>query len=299
MHSLRRSAFTLIELLVVIAIIGILIALLLPAVQKVREAASATKCRNNLKQLALAFHSHHDALGYFPGGGLGFDSPPSYTNGVADVGAKQKAGWGFAILPYIEGETVWRAGAYAAVSTPNPLFFCPTRRGPQTAFGVNWPPGTKGKIPGAPTPFTTALCDYAVSNSEGTGVVRQTHPRRLAEVTDGTAVTMLLGDKHLFRDKLGQWQPDDNEGYTAGWDHDTVRHTDAALDPKWRPIPDYEGTESDPNILAGVFGGSHPGVFQIALVDGSVQRIQYGIDLFVFMYLGHIADGKAINNNAY
>jgi prepilin-type N-terminal cleavage/methylation domain-containing protein len=291
----QRRGFTLIELLVVIAIIGILIALLLPAVQKVRETANATKCRNNLKQIALAFHNHHQTLGYFPGGGEGPNSPPTYLDGVPAVGSKQKAGWGYAILPYLEGDNVWKAGAYISVSTPNPIFFCPSRRAPMVASYGQYPPGTKGKIPGAPDPFTTAMCDYAASNSEGTGVVRYLYPHRFSEITDGTSTTLLVAEKHLNLAKLGEWQPDDNEGYTAGWDHDTIRHTDGAIFPEWKPVPDYvdtgPGTE---NTLVGVFGSSHPGIFHAIFVDGSVQRLKYSIDPHAFMYLGNIGDGQAI-----
>src|SRR5207249_4804172 len=96
---------------------------------------------------------------------------------------------------------------------------------------------------------THALCDYAASNSEGTGAVRQYYPVRSAEITDGMSNTLLLADKRLNLAGLGTNQPDDNEGYTAGWDVDTIRTTSLP------PAADFRGSYYDNK---GLFGSSHP-----------------------------------------
>jgi prepilin-type N-terminal cleavage/methylation domain-containing protein/prepilin-type processing-associated H-X9-DG protein len=287
----RRGGFTLIELLVVIAIVGILIGLLLPAVQKVRESANRAQCQNNLKQFGLAFHNHHDALNQFPTGGGDWWDMPTYVNGQPAVGSQQAAGWGFQILPYIEGDNTWKGGgatndvdrARVAVGTTNKVFFCPSRRGPQTVVFTS-PAYFNGQ------PTTIALCDYAASNYEETGVVLYRVPTKMADITDGTSNTLLVGDKRLNRQLLGQPQPDDDTGYASGFDADVSRYTNIA------PAPDYNAPTGDGEKR---FGSSHTGGFNVVLADGSVRMISYTIDPVVFSYLGNKSDGQVIDPNSF
>src|SRR5262245_44046805 len=99
----KNGAFTLVELLVVIAIIGVLVALLLPAVQFAREAARRMACGNNLRQLGMGFHTHHDALKCLPHAGLeNWNNTPRFIDGTGATAERQWAGWGYQVLPYIE-----------------------------------------------------------------------------------------------------------------------------------------------------------------------------------------------------
>jgi prepilin-type N-terminal cleavage/methylation domain-containing protein len=288
----RRRGFTLIELLVVITIIGILVALLLPAVQAVREAAHRTECTNHLKQLTLAFHSHDNAHGFLPsGGGPDWTWHMTYINGQPAVAPNQHGGWGFQILPYIEAENVWQGGGAAsdvdksifAIRTPNPLFFCPSRRSPEVVVAQDWyeHPNSGKTFGHAKTDYAAASLDATANYPAGIGAVTQMMPTRMADIRDGTTKTMLLGEKRINLSELGTMQLNDNEGYTCGWNHDIMRYTDR------EPRPDFYGT----GIGEDRFGASHPLGLNVSLVDGSVRFIPYMIDSEVFRRLGNRADG--------
>ncbi len=303
-----RLGFTLIELLVVIAIIAILIGLLLPAVQKVREAAARMKCSNNLKQFGLAVHNHHDSTGFLPHGGVGWDRPPAYTAPGNPYGLKdQGCGWGFHLLPFLEQDNLYKgsgagsanAATAQARGTPVKTFSCPSKPGPNPRVftGGSWF-GPTGNLPFFQT-------DYAGSQGTGNnGAIAYHNPNwsswpaplpgtftpnndmiNLAALIDGTSNTLVIGEKNLNPSALSGFQGDDNEGYTAGWDGDTIRQTNIL------PRPDTPGVGG-----GGAFGGPHSGGFMALFGDGSVKLINYSINNLTWACLGIRNDGQVLGN---
>ena len=297
-----RRAFTLVELLVVITIIGILIALLLPAVQAAREAARRAQCTNHLKQLSLAFHNHHAANGIFPSaGGPDWTYHMTYTNGLPDIAPKQRGGWGFQILPYIEAGNVWRgAGATTdidrsilAISTPNTLFFCPSRRKPEVVSAGDWRshPSSGKTFGNAKTDYVAGSWTTSSAHPEGVGAIVWTDsPNRvfvtsIADIRDGTSNTILLGEKRICLSLLGTLQANDNEGYTCGWNHDIVRYTHV------EPRPDFTTPQQ---VSDDRFGSSHAAGVNFAFCDGSVRFVSYSIATDAFQRLGDRSDGQVV-----
>ena len=295
----RRRGFTLIELLVVIAIIAVLIGLLLPAVQKVRESASRARCTNQLKQMALAINNYQATLGYYPSGGTVPWANIIRVGGTAVQAPEQEVGWAFQILPYIEQDRVFKNPDDNTIfKTIIPIYNCPSRRGP-TVVDYN-------------SNLDHALMDYAaavpgnVNDDTGTtmwqggdftepldsvyfGVIVRAKSKSgsvtPARVEDGLSNTFVFGEKRLetLNYSIGDWH--DDRGWTDGWDPDVLRVTTIS------PIRDA------PSGVTGYeFGGPHPVSMNGAFADGSVHAIAYTIDKAVFNSLGDRRDGKNLSN---
>ncbi|MGE3804066.1 MAG: DUF1559 domain-containing protein [Gemmataceae bacterium] len=203
-----RAAFTLIELLVVIAIIGVLLGLLLPAVQKVREAANRMRCQNNLKQIGLALHTFHNDNGYFPPAVQGIAAGGNMGPGTAPNG-----GWGWAtfLLPYVEQSALYAnlnpngtkipptqsATGSTGVQTALPVFRCSSNNGPvlnsnRGNHALSNYIAVLGRSPGVTgTAFTTA--QYMSAD----GCLYGNSATRISDIIDGTSNTVLIGERAL------------------------------------------------------------------------------------------------------
>lgn len=288
--------FTLRELMVAVACICLLLSLLVPSVQKGRETQRRIACSNNMREIGLAVHAHNDTFKQLPHAGVSWNYPPRFKKDVMQVKEQQFAGWGFQILPFTGFighsrllSTNSDALSMEAISFNVYCHYCPSRRSEKAKRAVqDWygPSGT----------YSHGATDYAVANMDGDNgaIVRLvldqdenpvTAGLQLSDISDGTSNVLLLGEKRLALRELMNYPFDDNEGYTAGWDCDTVRGTgDIKANPTTlrRPLPDFWG-RGDGDCR---FGSSHPKGFNITLADASVQFITYDIDGEVFAKLG-------------
>jgi prepilin-type N-terminal cleavage/methylation domain-containing protein len=298
----RAAAFTLIELLVVIAIIAVLIGLLLPAVQKVREAAARAKCSNNLKQLGLAMHNYHDAYGKFP-----------Y---LRSGGGQNRHSWALLLTPFIEQDNIYRTmstpitgvsqtDTFNNLTATDPaivqartsgvsVYVCPSRRGTGELTPID--PGNLG-VTGQPGDYAASAGDAKTSSTllATTGVFTfanasnlagfQSLARKIQDIADGTSNTIMIGEKHIPTDPPGLFDPNiDAVVYSAGIQNSYYRvggaNNPLALSPT--------------TTINSQFGSWHSSVVQFVLGDGSVRGIPVSIPGTVLGYLTNISDGNPV-----
>jgi len=304
-----RRGFTLIELLVVIAIIAILIGLLLPAVQKVREAAARAQCQNNLKQIGLALHNHESALGYFPTAGAqsaAMDVMPGQYNTNFPV-----VGWAAQILPYIEqdnlnrfvlsnGPSAWQSAlGKAPVEVPVKTYNCPSRSdrrskaaswgsvyamgdyaGVITEYGMQWQMTQPPDANEANT-FKGIIVKGGHVRSDTPSLTKKNGTVSISAISDGTSNTMAIGEKAV---SARQYQPNVWDwGDLPGWAHNSDWPNMRIVGNWVPPLADNDTTRiswatySPGWFWEPGFGSAHTGIFNAVMGDGSVRSFRFSI----------------------
>lgn len=323
-HSLtipmKNYGFTLVELLVVIAIIGMLVGLLLPAVQQAREAARQMQCNNHLRQQGLAALNLETSHQIFPSGGW----YPQWV-GDPDLGFRgnQPGSWCYSLLPYLEQQALWSLGqngveefddvqkeqAAIRAGVVVSLFYCPSRRPAlvypfngstspvnmsaithccKTDYAANSADGYDGVGFGVKT---VAAGKSAVVNGGKTGIVSGKSEVSIAEVQDGTSNTYLFGEKFVDPQYYTSPKKDGNDDTVAwvGVNDDVLRYTLYNETRTYCPYQDRVGLET-----AKAFGSAHAGAWGVVMCDGSVHRVSYSIDAKIHSYLGKKADREPV-----
>ena len=272
----RSRGFTLIELLVSIAIIGVLAALLIPAVQASRDAARRTMCKNQLRQLTLGLHMYHEVHRCFP--------PGSYVMGPS-FPMQSGWGWGAMVLPFIEQNAIYTridfesgtglGGNLALIALPISTFRCPSEIGADTI----------GCMPIGGPAFRLAAGNYCGSE----GILNSMSAVKISQITDGTSQTLLLGERIV--------QPGGPTSlpFTSAWcgqvafaDQYDLRSVPYLLPDPNHPI---NGSDSDPLC----FGSRHPQGANFTLADGSCVFLNNSIDAQVFTALGTPNGGEMVS----
>lgn len=282
--SANRLAFgwTLLELLVVLALLAVLIAMLIPAVHRVRETAARVDCANHLKQIGLAFQTHESARGHYPPGGSHLPPPLGRHRHCAPSTRRDLWSWGYHLLPFLnEAELHKNPDARTIFRQPIKAYYCPARRPAELFEG-------EAKIDYAGNAGTDANGRNGVVLRTGFGLCTS------RDVVDGVAYTIAVAEKQLNVAMLGQSEGDGRSYVTAGWNGNMVVYRFGTLSPdRDFAVP---GCKLPPSER---FGSSHRSGFNAVFCDGSVRHIRYSVDPLRFRAACVRDDGTNYNPNDF